>query len=545
MVIPPFTEAENKSRSLNNSAAEFMVLKKLENIGKERGWIVRRSLRLENHPSKIEGEIDVVIFTQTQGIILLEIKGSILKINDGEWSTFNRGKQSWEIIESPFEQMKSGYFAFKSETKTLFRLFSINPLISWACIFPECENIKGTVSYPSWRFCDATQFNELEIFLNQLVRKEKSKLSNLERKNSHTNLEPKISYNLLERLTPTKVDGNLVAAEFNETLMDLERETKLVHELMKAFSSNRFMFAEGAAGTGKTRAAIYECQRLTKMNKTFLFLCKSPFLADNIRMWLEDELNTTSSLVLCGTSISQDINLNFYDALLIDEAQDLVHLQEIRRIILYFEKQQKLIRLFGDFEFQNLFQSREMIFTWFKENDIQPTFNRLSINCRNTMQIGTKIKRIAEFDDSILSLSSIQGENLEIYPNIEEKNLVKTIEGCISSWTQKFYPAAAITVLLSQDFSPEEKNNIEFLNSINACHHQKKDQENNVGKVNYSTVMDFKGLESPCVIIVMNHFDENWPTILYTAISRARLKVYLIFTEKIGIDNLQKILCKI
>jgi hypothetical protein len=60
-----------------------------------------------------------------------------------------------------------------------------------------------------------------------------------------------------------------------------------------------------------------------------------------------------------------------------------------------------------------------------------------------------------------------------------------------------------------------------------------------------SDVMSFKGLESSCVILLVNKFDADWEIILYTAISRARLKCYIIFTSDIDRDDITKVICRI
>ena len=193
-LIPGLTEDEKLSKAINNSKGEFLVVEKLKTIANERNWIIYRSLRLENHPTKIEGEIDIVIFTIFHGIILLEVKGSKLKVRDGIWSIFNRGKNFWESLkESPFEQMNSGYWAFINETKELFNLNRINPLISWGCIFPESEGIDGGISYPSWRYCSGSNLHNIESFIQVLAKKQRNKLSKLDRKKQST-LDIKLNY---------------------------------------------------------------------------------------------------------------------------------------------------------------------------------------------------------------------------------------------------------------------------------------------------------------------------------------------------------------
>ena len=291
MIIPALTPEELNSRTVNGSSAEFLTLRKLEEIGKGRNWTIIRSFILEDHPSKIEGEIDMVIFTDTHGIILIEVKGSHLKCIDRNWSIFNRGKKSWEPTQDPFEQIKEGYYAFNDALFPITRRFGIKPLVSRCCVFPECDSIRGSVEYPSWRFCTADRFHDLELFLDKVVRKEKGKKG---KRNHLTNLNPRTNRKIIENLVPLIENGNYICKEYNETLLELESESELVHRLMEAFSSNKIIFAEGAAGTGKTRAAIYECKRLTDNNQDFIFWCRSNLLARYLKHWLEFHIRNKS-----------------------------------------------------------------------------------------------------------------------------------------------------------------------------------------------------------------------------------------------------------
>lgn len=542
MILPPLTQQELNTRSINRSAAEFMVIEKLESIAKDRNWIILKSFRLENHHSKREGEIDIVIFTPTQGIILLEVKGSQLRVEDGSWSVLNRGAKKWEKIQDPFQQIHDATYAFIDETKYLFKLFQVRPLISWGCIFPETNEIRGTVSYPSWRFCNADRFEDLEPFIDKLVKKEKGKLYKL-KKSAQTRLDLKLIRNIIEKLIPLSETGNFIVPEYNEALNRLDKETELVRQLMNAFSYNRFIFAEGAAGTGKTRAAIFECQRLSRESKSFIFLCRSELLAEHLQRWLEKELSNGSSKILWGTNHIGNLNIQEHDALVIDEAQDLVHLETIKNIILEFDRTEKLIRIFGDFDFQNIYGSKAELFEWFARNGLEPSKSRLSLNCRNTIQIGENIRNLADFDDSVFSLGSTQGEDVMIRNNVPCEQLASEVISCIKDWTEKNYPASGITVLGYNEETPISNEN-EFLEQINAIHYRDRWSTEDSSKVNFSYIMNFKGLESPCIILVVNDIDENWQKRFYTAVSRARLKVYIIFSSSVTNEKLQDILCK-
>ena len=461
-------------------------------------------------------------------------------IRNGAWLAYNRAEQAWKDIQDPFQQMHDGLFAFELETKSLFSIFRVHPLISWGCVFPETNSIRGTISFPSWRFCTADQFEDLELFLDKLVQKEKGKLSKLGRA-SHGALEMKVIHSILERLIPTSVEGRFVNLDYNAALLGLEKETEMVHELMRAFSSNNFIFAEGAAGTGKTRAAIFECKRLHIASKCFLFLCRSKLLSTHLEKLLEIELTNSCSQIVSGTELPDDLNLSKFDALIVDEAQDLAHLNNIRNVILQFCHEAKLVRLFGDFDFQNIYSSKTELFQWFSQNQIMVTKSRLSINCRNTTQIGQVISKLANLNQSLFSIGSTIGEIVTLRPNVRVVELKDTVKAFINDWKGKDFPESAITIL---GYSPEHPIPEDILD-FSALKKAVSQDDIEVEGPEFYYAMQFKGLEAPCVIFIVNHLDENWETIFYTAISRARLKCYIIFTEEVMNDQLSTVLCKI
>lgn len=539
MIIPALTPEELNARSINGSASEFLTIKKIEDFANERNWIIIRSFKLEHHPNKIEGEIDLVIFTNTHGIILIEVKGSQLKCIDRTWSVYNRGKASWAVIQDPFEQMRDAYYAFNDALFPITRRFNnVKPLVSWCCVFPESDGIRGTAEYPAWRFCTAERFNDIELFFDQLVKKEKGKKN---KRDHSTNLNPKFNGKIIENLVPMIENGNYIRKEYNDTLIELEKESELVHRLMDAFSSNDVIFAEGAAGTGKTRAAIFECKRLAQEGSSFLFWCRSELLAMNVELWLNYYLDNGSSKVFHGEELPSDIDLFQFDVLLIDEAQDLVHLEVARNIILHFHENKKKIRLFGDFALQNLYASKEDLLSWFEINNIQLTKSRLSTNCRNTKQIGANIRKLAGFDDSVFSLSSTQGENLTYRLDVPESNILDEVRKCMADWKSKDQPLSGITILTYMD--ENSANYQEISTKLGALPHRDSFVLTDRNSPTIANIMEFKGLESPCIILIVTHMDKDWKKIFYTAISRAILKCYIIFSDKINNEDSIKILC--
>jgi len=529
MLIPKLTEEEIKSKSVNKSVGEYLVLDKLKSIARERNWIILRSLRLENNTNehKIEGEIDIVIFTENQGIILLEVKSSDLRVLDGKWEIFNRGSNSWIPTQDPLEQSKDSYFSFKEETKDLFKLTNVNPLVSWGCIFPECTGFDGTISYPSWRLCLADKFDELELFLDKLVKRELNKLSNSKRR-AHRSMEISTINNILEEIAPIRLKSKYISSDYNESLLEIDKESEMLNNLVKVGAGNPFVFIEGPAGTGKTKSAIYESKYLSSQQKRFLFLCKSPQLANHISKWLVKDLENTKSKV-CST---QDLEFSevdtSYDAIIIDEAQDLVHLNEIKDLILSYYSHGKYVRIYGDFEFQNFYHTKNEFYQWLEDKNIVSTKNKLNLNLRNTTQIGSKIKRIAQFDNSRFSLNSINGENIRYEVNIISSDLYEKINHWIQEWNQRDYPSDSISVLFyNKEINSDLKSNL-----------------SNLG-VGVTDVISFKGLESPYVILVVDKIDSLWETMLYVGISRARIKCDIIFTENLSPEVLKNIIIRL
>lgn len=543
MLLPEISQLEHKDQIINGSVGEYIVLVKLASISKERGWLIYRSLRLENHPKKIEGEIDVVIFGNNIGIILLEVKGSNLKCIDGVWSIHNRGEKRWLEINDPFEQIKDASFAFRQETKQIFQLLRINPMISWGCVFPECDELKGTISYPKWKFCCASELSEIEIFIETLVKKEKNKLSNLDRKNIG-GLDIKSAYNLIERLAPIHQEGHYINADYNKILIDLEHETEPVKNLMKIFSSNQFLFVEGGAGTGKTRAALYETERLLKDDKNYLIICRSKLLAQFLRNHLNNFDRKGLSKIMLSEELTDQDSLRTFDALIIDEAQDLVHEELVRNLIDKYYRCNKLLRIFGDFDCQNLFENKRSFLDWMKSLSMTATMSKLTINCRNTIQIGMSIKQIISLDDSVFSLGSTHGEFNNYRYNINKDSLIQEVRACIDNWVENENPISGITILHYKKDSPLI-NEQQLLNELNACHHFEKDLEENEYKISFCDVFDFKGLESPCIIFIIDRIDLDWQTIFYIALSRAKIKCHLLFMDSISSTELTTILCKI
>lgn len=541
MIIPPLTSTELNNRAVRGSHGEYLVLQRLGEIARDQGWLILRNFRVEHHQSKIESEIDVVVFAGALGIILLEVKGSSIRVTDGSWYVLNRGAQKWESIQDPLEQIKDNMFAFREAVSPILKQFRAYPMVSWAAVFPESDTVQGTLSYPSWRICNGSVLDKLDAFLEKLVKKERSKLSNLNRK-MLGGIDIRTAHSVVSKLVPTDVIEVEVGPEYNSVLNELERETRYVKDIMDSIEAAPFCITEGAAGTGKTKAAMHLSRAYISRGETVLFLASSESFCNQIGKILAG-MYPGRGVVWCSTVDEPLPDFSSVRLLVLDEAQDLVHRKDVKLTLLQAWKAQVPVRIFGDFEGQNLFESRDAFHNWLQSQQIPWLPVKFSRNCRNTEVIGQTLKAFHLGDSSALSFTSIRGEKIEVEPPVMRSHLGSAIANKVDKWVAGGNPIGGVTVLYTLDGTGHELGE-ETLDIFGGCPEGKEDLTEEI-TIPVSSILNFKGLESPCIILVLDAVDPSMDKALYIAFSRARLKVYVILTESVNVGQIPEFTWKI
>ena len=541
MIIPTLSPIDHASKSVKGSRGEYLVLQRLGEIARDQGWLILRNFRIEHHQSKIESEIDVVVFAGKLGIILLEVKGSSVRVTDGSWSVLNRGTQKWESIQDPLEQIKDNMFAFREAVRPILNQFRAYPMVSWAAVFPESDAVQGTLSYPSWRICNGSELDALEVFIENLVKKEKSKLSNLNRR-MVGGMDIRTAHAVVSKLVPTDVAEVEVGPQYNNVLNELERETRYVKDVMDSIEAAPFCIAEGAAGTGKTKAAMHVSRACISRGDAVLFLASSESFCKHIGAILGG-MYPGSGVVWCSAFDESLPVLSDVQLLVVDEAQDLVHRADVQFALLQAWKAQIPVRIFGDFEGQNLYESRDTLHVWLERQHISWLTVKLSRNCRNTEVIGQTLKAFHHGDSSALSFTSIRGENIEVAPPVMRSHLGFAIAKRVDEWVARGNPIGGVTVLYTLDGSGHELDE-ETLEAFGGRPAGEEDSSEDV-TIPVSSILNFKGLESPCIILVLDAVDSSMDKALYIAFSRARIKVYVILTESVDAGRIHEFTWKI
>ena len=541
MIIPPLTTIERANKSVKGSRGEYLVLQRLGEIARDQGWLILRNFRVEHHQSKIESEIDVVVFAGKLGIILLEVKGSSVRVRDGSWSVLNRGTQKWESIQDPLEQIKDNMFAFRVAVRAILSQFRANPLVSWAAVFPESDAVQGTISYPAWRICNGSELDALDVFIENLVKKEKSKLSNLDRR-MVGGMDIRTAHTVVSKLVPMDVAEVQVGPEYNNVLNELEKESRHVKDVMESIEAAALCIVEGAAGTGKTKAAMHVSRACISRGGKVLFLASSESFCKHIEGIISG-MYPGSGMVWCSARDEALPVLSGVQLLVVDEAQDLVNRAEVQSVLLQAWQAQITLRIFGDFEGQNLFDSREVFHAWLRDRHIAWLPVKFTRNCRNTEVIGQTIKAFHFGDSSAMSFTSIRGEKIEVAPPVKRSQLGFTIANRIEEWVAGGNPVGGVTVLYTLKGSGTELGE----ETLEAFAGRPIGEPYVAGCVTIpvSSILNFKGLESPCIILVLDAIDSSMDKALYIAFSRARMKLYVILTDSVNVDRIPEFAWKI
>jgi DNA helicase IV len=183
---------------------------------------------------------------------------------------------------------------------------------------------------------------------------------------------------------------------------------------------------------------------------------------------------------------------------------------------------------YGDFELQKLYCKSDEIENGLQELDLKTSFIRfkLTMNCRNTRQIGQEVNFLTESKNQLRFLNDIDGPPVDylIYKSSDEhlEKLQLLLENLIKV---KKIEKSKITIL-----SPRK-----YEKSIVSCIDNKKCKirQYSIGdhkEISFSTVHSFKGLENS-VIIICDLETINNKELLYTGLSRAKTKLY-IFESK-------------
>ncbi len=532
-------------------------------------WIVLHSLGLSEHDTLIYGEVDFVVIAPRYGIFCLEVKGGRVARNDGVWYFTNRYNETTEKKRSPFEQAIEGMFSLQ---KALQKHFGQNDNISslifgYGVMFPDINFDVSSTEYEDWKVYDLHDVSyPVSRFIKRLSENTKQKWYD--------------TYGFFkDTMFPDRKETVRIADYLRcdfERVVPLSQQIgvaeryllKLTQEQLRCldqFEDNKRCLVKGPAGTGKTLLAIEMAKRTSSDGERVGFFCFNNKLGDWLSAHCEGVNNSIKPLYI-GTlhsymikiakeygivhNANQEENQTFFaeelpdmvtsivnkgiplfDRIIVDEAQDLIshHYIQFMDAILMGGFSRGAWNFFGDFERQAIYKEGiegTDILSILDEYSSYASF-RITVNCRNTRNIGQEILLISSLKSKYLP-TTVDGPKVEYRQYKDDNEQIEKLEKLLEILYENGIKGNQIIIL-----SPK-KMSMSAVGDIKPPKYKLREyciekQKNDV--IRFSTIHGFKGLESPVVILVdINTYKRE--NLMYVALSRARTSLYIFESLK-------------
>lgn len=286
----------------------------------QNGWFAMHSLNLPRHEYKRFGEIDFVV-CGPDGLFVLEVKGGGVSCHDGIWETTNRFGETERLRESPFKQAEGALHGLRGKMPaSLSNLF----VVGYGVVMPDVERFPDSAEWDRAVIADGRDFRQFEKWLERFIsywrakdtRKPTASPSQLNVLQQH--LRPDF-----EAVVPLHVSAHDVETRIARLTEDQLR-------LIDVVEANPRVICSGGAGTGKTMLALELAKRWGASGMKTALACHSPWLKRFL------ERNAVPGLIVSlAESIhvaAKRVGLKQFDALIVDEGQDILNLEALDQL---------------------------------------------------------------------------------------------------------------------------------------------------------------------------------------------------------------------
>lgn len=520
-----------------------------ESPGRE-DWKILYSLDIRNGIDPHPTEADFVVLAPGFGILFVEVKAcQTLSFDGHRWQLGQKTED-----RGPYAQARNAMYSVKNFLKENGVEVRNIPFYSAVWFtelnrdrFPvQIERETGeTLSYEDLRL-DAGQVLE-RAFANQVSPVQGSLFTARDSDRVHKLLRPRLE---IGRAPEREVEivQNFAARALEEQVLVFESYREQTRVLIDAL-----------AGTGKTYVAIQAAKEAAVSGSRVLFVCHNNFLAQHLRNELKEFLNVevatikAKMLEVSGLAVPDRLvdgwwdivlperamraldsaeELDLYDALIIDEAQDVASVANLVFLDALLDGGLAgAERLFfaGDFSHQDLFIDGQAA----KANLIEMSGSHLVVvnrafnkNCRNTHRVGSQIRTWIGLNPSWEGYR--RGDDAG-RPNLiradTDDAILREFKKQLDSALKK-YPRSSV-VVLTQNRSEVEA----FLQGFGVRSTYAIDEQTD--RVRIGSAYDFKGLEANCVLVVeLTGPNSRFREQLYVSGTRSTGDLYLAIDGK-------------
>lgn len=548
---------------------EKELFKKLRDDPDTSNWVVLHSLEIKKHLSKIEGELDMVIFVPNFGVLCIEVKGCEVSRQDGVW-IYPYGTS----YEGPFKQASKAMHSLREYL--LKRDSSLSGILFFsAAVFTLIDFDETSPEWHEWQYINRRQFlrqpisQSIRYILERAHAHVDSKTSRYSWYDSRTSKPTEPQTRKMVSLLRENFEYIVSARNDIERLeTNIRRFTEEQYDALDYLQDNDRIVFKGPAGTGKTFLAIETAKRALNEGRSVLFLCFNHLLGE----WLKTHtasLTKEGSGFYCGTFhsllvaitgqktpqpsaaeywqitlpciaadklLSDDRSWPSYDMLIVDEAQDLTSEEylDVLDLLLVGGLAGGSWALFGDFERQAIYASGEANKNFQKALGMRAPNHAnysLRINCRNAEPIAEILCITSGLTPGYKQiLHGSEGAEVDplFYLAQSDQNLLLT--KALGELLKTFKPSeiAILSMRSDSDSCAGNLNSNEIGFSIEPARKLVGAQS-----IPFASIHAFKGLEASAIIItdIDTLDDERSRALLYVGMSRARVRLYMLMHE--------------
>jgi hypothetical protein len=528
-------------------------------------WVVLHSLNIAHHKTNIMGEIDFLVIIPKVGIMAIEIKAhSYISVKNGKWY-MGRSDQNG-TVRSPFVQVNQSMFSLKDYIKNNYNPLQSIPIFPLV-IFTHTEFPFKSIEWNSNQYVACKEYRGQpisELLLKRFKSIKKEYLTKGSTKWLHLGEEKpnkKEVEKLVELLRPS-LDSPCESVSFKDEInTDLIKFTTEQFSALDMMEDNFRLIFNGAAGTGKTFIGIESASRAANQGKKVLFICMNKLLSEMISSAIDNKnikVTTLHALMrkfdpspseatsnYWETDLPQICYLNmleqlkdddFYDLLIVDEAQDIIGNElwlDCLDLVLKGGLSNGRWHIFGDLSYQSIYNRHmselELLENIKKRNSNNSTVT-LKKNCRNVETSARLSMTLANIQSPYRSYlrktKPIIDSKMRIFVTEEDQVniLISTIKKCLDIGFIESDIIILSKVAESKSISFKYQNKLAI-----------KPYKLHFKGLRFTSIHKFKGLEAP--IIILTDFDEiesdNSKKLLFTGASRATDSVHYLFNKNI------------
>lgn len=510
------------------SRAEVRLFNRIrDELGND--WTALHSVGLAGHATKRWAEADFVL-VGPQGVYCIEVKGGRVGREGGAWQFGDRAPN--KESESPFDQAGGEEAALRRHLQEhrLERVGQGRIAMGWGVAFPDIRfdvigpDIDLEVVYDA-----RDQDSPISKYVSRLSGRWYRSLQELWGYRP-TDLRREDVEKLVSAIRPDFDLRPGLRELADSAARELVRLTEEQFRVLDGLEEAERVVVKGSAGTGKTVLAVEECRRLARLGNRVLFVCFSARLAAWVRVLLrevsevevyhfhglarelietagrakdlpdadESYLNEIAIPELVFDMVVGSPSEARYDALVVDEAQDLMREEyhAVLSALLQGGLESGYWRFFLDSK-QNAFGG--LVPAGLRTLEKLGAFPfRLTRNCRNTEAIATMTALLAGIDlEETLVCEGPRVEEIEYTDRPDQR---RKLERVLNRLLGDRFSPTSITVL--SRYRRENSCLSEPLSGVGSTIKDLGSASPAAKAIGFATVSAFKGLENDAIVLI-------------------------------------------